>query len=257
MAEAEVGDDVYGEDPTVRALAGAGRRRCSGSRRRCSRRPARWPTCSRSRRWSATGRRCSASRARTSLRAELGAHGALHRAHHAHLGRRAGQIDLDAIRGDVRAGHGPVLRAHHARSRSRTPTTSAAGRCSRSTTCRRCASSPTSVGVRACTSTARGSGTRTSRPALRSSAYGAIADTMAVCLSKGLGAPGRLARWSARRTQVDEARVLAQAAGRRHAPGRRPRRGRALRARPPHRAAGRGPRARPAARRGVRRRPDA
>ena len=49
--------------------------------------------------------------------------------------------------------------------------------------------------------------------------------------------------------------MLAQAARRRHAPGRRPRRGRAARARPPPRADGRGPRARPADRRGVRGRP--
>ena len=37
MAAAEVGDDVYGEDPTVNALRGARSRRCSGTRRRCSR----------------------------------------------------------------------------------------------------------------------------------------------------------------------------------------------------------------------------
>ena len=66
MAEAEVGDDVYGEDPTVLRAAGTGGRRSSASRRRCSPRPGRWPTCSRSPRWSGRARRCSASRARTS-----------------------------------------------------------------------------------------------------------------------------------------------------------------------------------------------
>ena len=58
----------------------------------------------------------------------------------------------------------------------------------------------------ACTWTAPGSGTRTSPPASRSTAYGAIADVMSVCLSKGLGAPiGSLMVGSA--DAIAEARV--------------------------------------------------
>ena len=57
---------------------------------------------------------------------------------------------------------------------------------------------------------------------------------VSVCLSKGLGAPvGSLLVSSAER--VAAARGVAQAARRRDAPGRHPRRGRALRARPPRR----------------------
>ena len=43
MARAEVGDDVYGEDPTVKRLQERVAR-CSARRRRCSSRPARWRT---------------------------------------------------------------------------------------------------------------------------------------------------------------------------------------------------------------------
>ena len=65
MARAEVGDDVYGEDPTVRGSR-SGSRRCSGTRRRCSPRPGRWPTCSRSAWSSRPARRSCARHARTS-----------------------------------------------------------------------------------------------------------------------------------------------------------------------------------------------
>ena len=53
MAEAEVGDDVYGEDPTVRALEERVAEPARPRGRRCSPRPARWPTSSPSGRWSA------------------------------------------------------------------------------------------------------------------------------------------------------------------------------------------------------------
>ncbi len=43
MAEAEVGDDVYGEDPTVKLLE-TGRPSCSARKPRCSCRRERWPT---------------------------------------------------------------------------------------------------------------------------------------------------------------------------------------------------------------------
>ena len=61
-------------------------------------------------------------------RAELGAHGARRRRHHAHLdlAARPGRPGRDL--GDVRSRHGAVLRPHPA-VRSRTPTTSPAARC--------------------------------------------------------------------------------------------------------------------------------
>ena len=48
MAEAEVGDDVYGEDPTVNRLEQSARPSSWGWRRRSSSRRARWATRSRS-----------------------------------------------------------------------------------------------------------------------------------------------------------------------------------------------------------------
>ena len=78
------------------------------------------------------------------------------------------------------------------------------------------------VGVRRPPRRRPASGTRTSPPARRWRRTARIADVLAVCLSKGLGAPiGSLMVGSA--DAVAEARVLAQAAGRRHAPGRRAR----------------------------------
>ena len=75
--------------------------------------------------------------------------------------------------------------------------------------------------------------------------YGRLADTASVCLSKGLGAPVGsvlvgLGRADRRRPAV------AQAARRRHAAGRRAGGGGAVRPGPPRRAAGRRPRARAA-----------
>ena len=62
---------------------------------------------------------------------------------------------------------------------------------------------------------------------------------------QGARRPGRVADGRAARRRSREARVLAQADGRRDAPGRHPRRGRAARPRPPRRAARRGPRSTP------------
>ena len=77
------------------------------------------------------------------------------------------------------------------------------------------------------------------------------ADSVTICFSKGLGCPlGAVVAGSA---ELHRARVGEQVPlRRRDAPGRRDRRGRALRARPPRRPARRGPRARAAARRGHR-----
>ena len=64
MAEAEVGDDVYGEDPTSTAWSGAPRR-SSARKRACSCRPGRWGIPSPSSCTPGTARRSSARRART------------------------------------------------------------------------------------------------------------------------------------------------------------------------------------------------
>ena len=112
----------------------------------------------------------------------------LHRAHHAHLD--LARAARSTCRSSSRCSPPTWGRSScpRPRSRSRTPTTSPAARCCRSRTCRRCATTPPRSGSGS-TSTAPGSGTRTSPPASRSTSYGAVADVMAVCLSKGLGAP--------------------------------------------------------------------
>ena len=81
--------------------------------------------------------------------------------------------------------------------------------------------------------------------------YGTQFDTVSVCLSKGLGAPvGSVLVGSA--DADGRGPDLAQALRRRHAPGRHPRRRRPVRPRPPHRTARRRPRPRGPLRRGVR-----
>ena len=74
------------------------------------------------------------------------------------------------------------------RSRSRTPTTSPGERCCRSRTCARSGRTPTTVGVRIHLDGARiwNAHVATGVPLAE---YGAVADVLAVCLSKGLGAP--------------------------------------------------------------------
>ena len=65
---------------------------------------------------------------------------------------------------------------------------------------------------RRCTATAPGSGTRTSPTACRWPTYGALFDTLSVCLSKGLGAPvGSLVVGSAE--QIERARLIRKRMG--------------------------------------------
>ena len=119
--------------PDGRRAGGAGRRAVRPRGGAVHARPGRWPTCSRSARWSPPARRCSARRAAHIARAELGAHGAAQRPHHAHLARPAtARSTAGAGRRHVRARPGPVLRADRRGRRSRTPTTSPAARSSRS-----------------------------------------------------------------------------------------------------------------------------
>ena len=153
--------------PDRRARSRSGWPGCSGTRPRCSPRPGRWPTCSRSARSSRRARRCSASPRAHIARAELGAHGAIAGSRCGRGRIRAGQADLRRDPVAVRARHGAVLRAAPRRSRSRTPTTSPVVRCSRWPSSRTCGSGPP-ASAPASTSTVPGSGTRTSPPASRS-----------------------------------------------------------------------------------------
>ena len=112
---------------------------------------------------------------------------------------------------------------------------------------RRSRTSPTPTASRS-TSTARASGTRSSPSASRPTELAGPADTVTFCLSKGLACPvGSVVVGS--RDVIWRARRAPQAGRRRDAPGRDPRRGRPGRPvrRPGRhdRAAGRGPRQRP------------
>ena len=253
MARAEVGDDVYGEDPTVLALE----ERVAGL---FGHEAALFtPTGSMANVLAvgslvAPGQEVLCESSAHIARAELGAHGAF-----AGITMRT----WTATRGPGRPADDPVAcspptwaRSSCAprRSRSRTPTTSPAARCCRSTTCgalrafadeRRCPDPP-----RRRPDLERA---RRDRRAARPST--APSPTCCRCACPR-GSAHRSARSSsARRDAIDEARVwrkrmgggmrqvgILAAAG-------------PARARPPRRAAGRRPRPRPAARRGLRRRP--
>ena len=189
MARAEVGDDVYGEDPTVLALeervAGAVRQggravhpdRLDGQRARGRAR------------WSAPAQEVLCESRAHIARAELGAHGAVTGLTMRTWARpaRPGRPGRDRV--DVRPRHGAVLRAAPPRSRSRTPTTSRGGAVLPLEDLRGAARVRRPASASASTSTAPGSGTPTSPPASRSRRTARCADVLAVCLSKGLGAP--------------------------------------------------------------------
>ena len=188
MAEAEVGDDVYGEDPTVNALEAevaallgfeAGLFVPSGS----------------------LGNQLGL---RLLVRARRGARLRLAGAHRPRRARRrrgvlrhhvpdlarptAGRLDVDAIAELIAPDGRPVpgvdggdRRGEHAQLRRRDGSAADAGG-------RRGRARPRARAAR-CTSTAPGCGTRTSPPACRCAELAAGFDTVSVCLSKGLGAP--------------------------------------------------------------------
>ena len=250
MARAEVGDDVYGEDPTVLALQErvAGHVRPRG--RAVHARPARWPTCSPSRRVVAPG-------AGGAVRV-LGPH----RARRARRPRRDQRASRCAP-GPARAARSTCRRSRRCtpptwarsssappRSRSRTPTTSPAARCCRSRTCATCAPGPTPTGTadppRRRPALERA---RRDRHAARGLRRGSPTCSRSACPRASARPIGSLMVGSA--DAIDRGAGAAQADGRRDAPGRRARGGRGVRPRPPRRAAGRRPRPRPAARRGA------
>ena len=213
---------------------------------------ARWPTCSRSRRWSRPARRCSASPRPTSP-APSSARTARSPASRCAPGPHPrGQVDLAAIEAMYAPDMGPffvrtaavsVENTHNFAGGAVLPLEDLRGAARVGRHGRR----------RGSTSTAPGSGTPTSRPAPRwpTTAGRRRAGRVPV---QGARRPDRLADGRLGRRDRRGARP-AQADGRRDAPGRRAGGRRGVRPRPPRRAAGRRPRARPAARRGARPRP--
>ena len=191
MARAEVGDDVYGEDPTVRALE----ERVAGL---FGHEAALFtPTGSMANVLAvgslvAPGQEVLCEASAHIARAELGAHGAITGLTMRTWTHPRGQVDLAAIAAMYAPGHGAVLRAHrgglgreHPQLRRRRG--AAARRPAGAARVGRPASAPAS------TSTAPGSGTPTSRPASRSREYGAVADVLVGVPVQGARRPGRLA----------------------------------------------------------------
>ena len=145
------------------------------------------------------------------MRAELGAHGALTGIDQPHVGPASAGSSTST---SIRSLHAPDMGSYFVRTTAISVENThnfAGGTVVPWRTCRACARSPTTSAA-PCTSTAPASGTPTSRPAPPLAAYGAIADTMAVCFSKGLGAPIG-SRCSAPRPQIEEARVLRKRMG--------------------------------------------
>ncbi len=209
MAEAEVGDDVYGEDPTVARLqervAGllgfeAAIFTPTGSMANVLALAA------------LTGHGTEVlceSRAHI-LRAELGAHGAYTGMTSRTWSNARGQVDLDAIRGMHAPDMGPFFVRTTAISVENTHNF-AGGTVLPIDDLRRLREYADEVGCAVHIDGARiwNAHVATGTPL---EAYGAIADTMAVCLSKGLGAPiGSLMLGTAE--QVADARVLRKRLG--------------------------------------------
>jgi len=209
MAEAEVGDDVYGEDPTVARLqervAGllgfeAALFTPTGSMANVLALAA------------LTGHGTEVlceSRAHI-LRAELGAHGAYTGMTSRTWSNARGQVDLDAIRGMHAPDMGPFFVRTTAISVENTHNF-AGGTVLPIDDLRRLREYADEVGCAVHIDGARiwNAHVATATPL---EGYGAIADTMAVCLSKGLGAPiGSLMLGSVE--QVADARVLRKRLG--------------------------------------------
>ena len=255
MARAEVGDDVYGEDPTVTRARRSGWPALFGHEAalftpdRVDGQRAGGAVARR-----ASGRRCSASPRAHIARAELGAHGAYTGLTMRTWTHPRGQVDLPAIQRDVRPRHGAVLRAHRGdlgrehpqlRRRRGAPARGPAGAARRGPT--RSACGVHLDGARIWNAhVATGVAARRVRRGRRRARGLPV---------QGARRAGRLADGRHAPTPIAEARVwrkrlgggmrqvgILAAAG-------------PARPRPPRRAARRRPRARPAARRGVRGRP--
>ncbi len=186
MATAPVGDDVYGEDPTVNELEAhvaellgheAGLYCPSGS----------MANMLGVRVLVSPGQELLCDSLAHVVRAELGGHAVLGQVSTRTWAADRGRLDAATALAMAVPDGGPYL-CRPRRSPSRTPTTSAAGRCSRSSSCGRCARGAVEMGVAVHLDGARlwNAHVATGVPLAE---YGAIADTVSVCLSKGLGAP--------------------------------------------------------------------
>ena len=249
MAAAEVGDDVYGEDPTVRALeervAGllgneAALFTPTGSMANLlAVRPLVGP-----------GQEVLCEAPAHIARAELGAHAALTGLTMRTWRHPRGRVDLPVDRRRCSRRTWGRTSCRPPRSRWRTPTTSAAERSAARGAAGAARRSPTAQGIGVHLDGARlwNAHVATGMP-LAELRRGWPTSCRSACPR---ASARRSARWSSAAAERDRRGPdLAQAARRRDAAGRRARRGRAVRARPPRRAARRRPRARPAARRGV------
>ena len=151
----------------------SGSRSCSATRPRCSPPPARWPTCSPSARLVGPGEEvlCESSRPHRARRARRPRRH--HRSHDAHLDdTRAASVDLPAIEAMLAPDMGPFfVRDRRGLGREHPQLRRRRGAADRGPAAR-CGRAPTTAGP-ASTSTARGSGTRTSRPATPLAEYGA------------------------------------------------------------------------------------
>ena len=203
MAEAEVGDDVYGEDPTVielqdRVAAMFGHEAALFT-----------PTGSMANVLAVAalvgpGQEVLCEARAHIVRAELGAHGALTGLTSRTWSHPDGQVDLDAIKGMYAADMGPFFVRTTAVSVENTHNF-AGGSVLPIEDLRALREWATSIGCAVHVDGARiwNAHVATGTPL---SEYGAVADTLSVCLSKGLGAPiGSLMVGPA--DLVDEARV--------------------------------------------------
>ena len=127
MARAEVGDDVYGEDPTVAPARGAGRRAVRPRGRAVHADRLDGQRAGRALAGRARARRCSASRAPTSRGPSWAPTRRTPASPCAPGSTRAARSTCRSIQLAVRPRHGAVLRADRRHRRSRTPTTSPAG----------------------------------------------------------------------------------------------------------------------------------
>lgn len=186
MATAEVGDDVYGEDPTVNALEErvaarlgheAGLFTVTGS----------LANVLGVRAWVAPGRELLCEAQSHVVRAELGAHAALHGVTTRTWSHSGGLVDLDALAGLVAADAGPYLVSTAAIAVENTHNF-AGGTVQPIADLESLRSTLAGGGVRLHLDGARlwNAEVRTGVPARE---YAALFDTVAVCLSKGLGAP--------------------------------------------------------------------
>ncbi len=219
MAEAEVGDDVYGEDPTVAALqervaAMFGHEAAlftpTGSMANVLALAA----------LTGPGREVLCESRAHILRAELGAHGALTGLTSRTWTNTDGQIDLEAIR----AMHAPDMGPFFVRTTTISVENThnfAGGTVLPLPDMQALRGYADEVGCAIHIDGARIWNAHVAHDVALAS-YGAVADTMAVCFSKGLGAPiGSMMMGSAE--QVDRGAGAAQATRRWHAPGRRTR----------------------------------